>query len=477
MSKYAEQIAAYEAKRAALVGSMEAIMSKAAEEGSTLDAEQQDEYDGFAADIEAVDAHLKRLRTMEAAVAAKATPAVGGDSREAGESRGGSVVVKRQPKLEPGIEFARLVKCLGMAKGSISDATRIAESRYGADSNAVGTLKKTFESGRSSIGIERAAVTAGSTLSGSWAEDLVLDEGGAFADFVEYLRPQTILGRFGNDGIPALRRVPFRVALGAQTGGGAGYWVGEGAAKPLTSFDFSKTTLEPLKAANIAVLTEEVIRDSSAAAEQLVRDALRDALVERIDTDFIDPANAGQSGVKPASITNGAAAIAASGTGDADDVRLDIRSVLQKYIDANNRATSGVLIMRSGTALALGMMTNALGQSEFSGIGMNGGALQAIPVITSEYVPDGIVVMVNASDVYFADEGGIQVDLSREASLVMADNPTMNSTTPTPAQMVSMFQTNSVAFRAERTLNWARRRAEAVAYLTGVAWGGAVNAS
>jgi len=40
--------------------------------------------------------------------------------------------------------------------------------------------------------------------------------------------------------------------------------------------------------------------------------------------------------------------------------------------------------------------------------------------------------------------------------------------------MVSMFQTNSVAIRAERTINWMRRRTQAVAYLTSVSWGGEV---
>jgi len=81
------------------------------------------------------------------------------------------------------------------------------------------------------------------------------------------------------------------------------------------------------------------------------------------------------------------------------------------------------------------------------------------------------VVLVNASDIYFADEGGVAVDMSREASLEMADNPSHDSDTPAPAELVSMFQTNSVAFRAERTLNWAPRRDEAVAVLDGVAWG------
>src|SRR5690606_13368214 len=104
MSKYAEQITAYEAKRGALVGSMDAIMSKAASEGATLDAEQQEEYDGFAADIKAVDDHLARLKTMESATALK--PAAGQKSDDGTASRGGTVVVKQQPKLAPGVEFA-----------------------------------------------------------------------------------------------------------------------------------------------------------------------------------------------------------------------------------------------------------------------------------------------------------------------------------------------------------------------------------
>ncbi len=470
----AEQIRAYEEKRTTLKTANAAIMEKAGEDGATLDADQSDKFDENEADLAAIDKHLDRLRTLETAEVKQAVPAVGDDAAAASAARGGVIQVKTQPKLEPGIEFARLVKCFGMARGSIFNAKEFALSRYGESSNAVGTLKSLAETGFSKI--ERAAVPAGSTADGNWAADLVSAEGGAFADFVEFLRPSTILGQFGTDGRPALRTVPFRVPLGSQTGGGAGYWVGEGKAKPLTNFDFARTTLEPLKAANIAVLTEEVIRDASSNSEMLVRDALRDALAERIDTDFIDPANAGTAGIKPASITNGIQSIAASGTGDADDVRLDVRSILQQYITANNRAQSAVMIMQSGTALSLGLLTNALGQSEFTGIGMNGGQLQSLPVITSEYVPAGFVIVVNAGDIYFADEGGIAVDMSREASLEMDTAPTHDSVAPTESQLVSLWQTNSVGFRAERTLNWARRRPEAVQVLRDVAWGGAPTA-
>jgi hypothetical protein len=475
---YETQIAAFSEQRAAKSAAQKAIMDEAGAKGETLDAQQQEDFDTLQGEIEAIDAHLKRLDIIEKATGRAAAPVAGATAEEGSASRGGErIQVKSQPKLAPGIALARIVKCFGMAKGNVYDASRLAGIRYGEDSNAFGTLKSLAERGFQAI--EKAEVPAGSTQSGSWAEDLVGDTTSAFADFVEYLRPQTILGKFGNNGIPSLRRVPFRVPLISQTGGGAGYWVGEGKAKPLTSFDFARTTLEPLKVANICVLTDEVIRDSSPSAEAIVRDQLVEALKARLDIDFIDPAKTASAGVSPASITNAAANGAASGTGDADDVRADIRSLLQEYIAANNPPTSGVLIMQSGTALALSMMVNALGQNEFNGIGMNGGNLLGIPVITSEHVPSGIIVMVNASDVYLADEGGFRLDMSREASVEMLDSSltgdSIGVVPGTAASTVSLWQTNSVGFLAERTINWAARRSTAVAYLSGVAWGGAVN--
>jgi HK97 family phage major capsid protein len=470
---YAEQIAAFEAQRTTKATEQKGIMDAAAEKGETLDAEAQENFDTLTSEIEAIDKHLARLNIVEKTAGEKATPVVGDTSANASTAREGKIVVKTQPKLQPGIEFARLVKSLGMAEGNMSQAQVIAANRYGEDSNAAGTLKALADRGQRKLsftGIEKTNVVAGSTLSGSWTENLVLDEGGAFADFAEFLRPATIVGR-----IQGLRQVPFRTALGSVTNGGTGYWVGEGKPKPLTSFDFAKTFLEPLKCANIAVLTEELLMSSAASAETLVRDELRNALVELIDVAFIDPTNAGTANVKPASIANGAISIAASGTGDADDIRLDIRNLLQVFVNNNMEGTAPVLVMRTGTALGASFTINALGQPEFPGIDMNGGKIQGIQVVTSQNVPSGVVVALQPSEIYFADEGGFQIDVSREASLQMLDNPTNDTVTPTATSLVSLWQTNSVGFRCERILNWARRRDNAAVYLTGAAWGGATN--
>jgi hypothetical protein len=481
VTPYSEQRAAFESRLRTNGERQKALMDAAGAEGRTLDASEQEEFDTLDADNEQISKHVGRLATLinrEKADAATAIAVDGTTSAHGSTTRGGdAIVVKQQPKLAPGIGFARLVKCFGMARGNLDQASRIAQNRYGEHSDTFGLLKGMADRGY--MAIEKAEVPAGSTQSGSWAEDLVGDTTSAFADFVEYLRPQTILGKFGTNGIPSLRRIPFRVPLVSQTGGGEGYWVGEGKAKPLTSFDFARTTLEPLKVANICVLTDEVIRDSSPSAEAIVRDQLAEALKARLDIDFINPDKTASAGVSPASITNGAAHSTGSGTGDADDVRADIRSLLGEYIAANNSPTTGVLVMSSGTALALSLMTNALGQNEFNGIGMNGGVLLGIPVITSEHVPAGVVVMINASDIWLADDGGIRLDMSREASVEMLDSSltgdSIGVVPGTAASMVSLWQTNSVGFLAERTINWARRRTTAVAYLTAVAWGGAVN--
>lgn len=462
MATYAEQIGAFEAKHAANVAIMKSLMDAASEKGETLDAEAQDQFDELQSENEAVEKHLSRLRQMEKMAAAGAKPVDGSSAKAASESRDPTVpaTVKAAEKLEKGIGFARLAKVKALAKLDGESVRTVAKELYGEQSSIYGIVSK-------------APVPAGTTNEGNWAADLVGEGTNVIADFVEFLRPRTILGRFGQNGVPGLRNVPFNVPLVGQTEGGEGYWVGEGKAKPLTRFGFERNILDIYKVANIAVVTEELLRRSSPAAEALIRDSLASAIAARLDTDFINPAKAAVAGVSPASITNGLTPVASTG-GDADAIRADIRALMATFIAANNAPTTGVWIMGSTTALALSMMANPLGQPEFGGISMNGGTFNGMPVIVSDYIPSGTVVLANASDIYLADEGGIQVDMSREASLEMADNPAHNSDTPTGAtSLVSMFQTNSVAFRVERFINWARRRPSAVAILTGATWGAA----
>lgn len=453
-----EQIKDFETTQHAKATRMGEIMEAAGNEGRTLDDAETEEYDGLKDELESISAHLKRLRDLAEINRQKAVPVNGSGSQDASDSRGGIQVSRVAEKLDKGIEFARYVMCLGAAKGDLSTAYAIAQKRYPQCDRIQLTLK--------------AAVEAGTTTQATWALPLV--EYNQFAgDFVEFLRPMTILGKFGAGGVPSLRRIPFNVHIRGQTSGGSGYWVGQGAPKPLTKFNFTDVYMGYTKVANIAVLTEELIRFSNPSAETLVRDSLASALIERLDIDFIDPAKAAVANVSPASITNTVTPIASSGI-TADKVRLDVQAVVSEFIAANIALTSGVWIMSAITALALSLMRNALGQKEFPDISMNGGTFEGLPVIVSEYVPEDssghFVILASAQDIWLADDGNVVIDASREASLQMLDNPTNDAAVGTATTMVSMFQTNSVALRAERWINWQKRRSAAVSVLSGVNW-------
>jgi HK97 family phage major capsid protein/HK97 family phage prohead protease len=462
MKTLSEQIAAFEAKRAASQARMEELQNAAVERGESKSAEEKEEFQTLKAEVAEIDSELADLRDLERTKAAGARPVSGQKSADGSASREGLAPVKvKAAKAAPGVEFARLARVKALANIDHESPLAIAKALYGEDSPVVGVLTK-------------GNVVAGSSVSGTWAADLVGAETAVYADFAEYLQPMTIIGKFGSGGIPSLMRIPFRTPLILETGVPTGYWVGEGKPKPVSAGAYDRTTLDELKVAAISVVTEELLRKSSPSADALLRNSLARAVISTIDVTFIDPAVPASSGVSPASITNGVSAIASSGN-DADAIREDLRALWGTFIAANNPPTSAVYIMSSMTALALSLMVNPLGQAEFPGITMAGGTFQGIPVITSEYLAavsaGGYVVLANAGDIYFGDEGGVNVDMSREASLQMLDNPTNDTVTPTPTTMVSMFQTNSVAFRAERILNWKKRRTSAVAVLDEVNWG------
>jgi len=422
-------------------------------EDAALSDEVRDESRTLAGEVKALTDDIDRWEAIERAQAALAKPAA---ITSAG---GGPMPVKHvtvEPvKLPPGMEFARYVITLMAARGNPVLALEIAKARY-PDNPQIQM-------------VHRAAVAGATTTDSAWLGALVTPTTLA-AEFIEFLRPQTIIGKFGTGTIPSLRRVPFNVRILGQTSGATGAWVGQTVQKPLRKFGVAVAhTLNWAKVSAIMVFAEELARFSSPSAEMLIRDELVKALVERLDTDFVDPAKAIEANVSPASITNGLVALTPSGT-DAAAVRADLAQLFQTFIDANNTPTQGVFITSNTVALALSLMMNALGQPEFPGITMTGGTLVGLPVIASQFAAVGspvsnLLILANASDIFLSDDGGVAIDMSREATLEMSDDPANEVGTN-----VNMFQTNQIALRAERFINWAKRRTSAVAYLEDVAY-------
>jgi HK97 family phage major capsid protein/HK97 family phage prohead protease len=445
MKTFSEQIKGFEARKVELSEVVKSVLTKAADEGRTLDAEEATQHDEAVAEIEQVEKHLGRLQAAEKTAMNTATPVAGTTEKAATAAR--SSVITVRDNLAPGQEFARYVKTLAMARGNILQAEQIAKSQY-PDSNRL-------------HGVMKAAVAAGTTTDPTWGGALV-DYTDFAGDFVNFLRPQTIVGRFGQGGIPALRSIPFNVKIRTQTSGGSAQWVGEGQSKPLTKFDFGTIELRWSKLAAISVLTDELVRTSTPSAELLVRDSLAEAIIATMDVDFVNPAKAEVANVSPASITNGLTAIPASGT-DYDAFKVDAKAMMTGFITASIPLNQGVWIMQSTQALAFSLMQNALGQAEFPGMTLSGGTLLGLPVIVSQHVPAGLIVLAAANEIYLASDGQVMVDASREATLEMSD-------TPTGTAARSMWQNNELAVRAELYANYKRRRDGAVQIITGAAY-------
>jgi hypothetical protein len=166
-------------------------------------------------------------------------------------------------------------------------------------------------------------------------------------------------------------------------------------------------------------------------------------------------------------VTNGVSAVTPTGT-TAASLRTDISTVMGGFATNNLDVTGATWIMRPTTALNIGLMLNALGQPEFPGISMQGGTLNGVPVLTSMNVPSGLMVLLLPNEILVADDGNVVIDASREASLQMNSAP--DSPTTASTVLVSLWQQNMTALRAERFINWAPRRTAAVAVISGAAY-------
>lgn len=450
MKTFAQHLQDLQATRKAKADAQTAVARKGVDEGRSLNTAEQAEFDALDAEIKALDADIARTSTMADREKASATPVIDPAATTTPGTALAPVQVKNTQKLEPGMGMARIARVKALAHIEHSNPIEIAKSIYAGDEMLIAALTK-------------AAVPAANTLNGPWAGNLVLDGGAYFADFVEFLRARSVLGQVSG----RFRQLPFDTNVLVQGTGGTGKWTAEGQAKPLTQWTYSATKLAPLKVAAIAAATKETLMRASVAADTLLRDELARAVNAAIDTTFVSAA-AAVANTSPAGIRNGTPAIVLSGDGSVEGIRCDAAAML-KAMAGNNLSVAGSFwIMSETTAIDLSAAVNTMGNLAFPGMTPTGGTFMGLPAFTSQYLPtdsNGTVVMlIKGDEVFMGDEGGVQLAMSDQASLLMDDTPNQNSVTPTPSTMVSMFQTNSVAFLAERSMNWQKRRSTAVVW-------------
>lgn len=341
--------------------------------------------------------------------------------------------------LPRGTTFARMAIAKSLAESPVEQHA-LAANRWGARSTVAEILMKSAVGGNDN--------STAPELSDTW---------NVIAEFLEIVRPMTILGK-----LQGLRNVPVQTPFVAMSTGATAYWTQAGRATPVSKQAFSRETMTSLKIAALIVLAKALMNSADPKAEALIRLDLARAIAEQSDLSFISPDNTGIPGKMPASITNGAATISA--TGDFAD---DCASAIESF-QGDLETASWILHPKLAAKLGL----RAGGRGAAADLGARGGSLAGLPAIVSTACSqdsDGHTIsLVDAGSICHVDEGA-ELSRSTQATVEMDTTPTADTATPGAATtaMVSLFQTDSVGLIVSRAVNWKLARPNAVVCITG----------
>ena len=437
MNKYLKQLLdALAAKQLEKQG----VVTKALDAGNTPNEDEEKQIDAFDAEIKTIQKNIDRVKEMITAgenAAATGTPVAGQSEEEAKASAEGN-----PNPAAPKIEIVKLAKGIGFAQYARAKLAAALEAKKGNFMSPVDMAKQMGFGDEVQDLVTKA--TLGTTTDVGFASSLVT-ENRLVGEFVEMLRAATIF-----DQLSGFRAVPFNSKIPSQLTGGTAAWVGEGAPKPLTNPTYGEVEIKEHKLAAITVYTQELMRRSDPAIDVLVRDDLIEASKTLIDNTFLDAVAA--SAVRPAGVLNGVTAVANTGT-TAAAYEADLLKLIESFVTANLSLDGSYLIMSETRAAQISLLRDALGNTYFQGMSLRGTrTLMGIPVITSQTVGDKII-LVKTSEILLAQDGGVDVSYSDQATLV--DGGTTHH----------LWQENKFAVRVEKFITWAKRRPIAAAFI------------
>ena len=467
-----ERIKALRTQRAELLKKSQEISDKVALENRLFTDEEQKLFDDLLAQVQQVDKNLEALLVQERLLAGVAAPVEqpGNDPGTIDTERAPpapSGLISPQIKFTPcpGQAFTRYVMAMANSKNQLPVALQIAQ-RWRHETPEVAIVIEAQM--RSNVKMtdafiqQRAAVASGTTTDATWAGPLIYAQN-LVAEFINFLRPQTIVGRL------SLRPIPFNVRIPRQTAGALAQWVGEGLSKPVGRLSFDAITVPWAKMALIMVITQELSRFSNPAAEMLVRDDLVEAMSQFKDQQFIDPSVAALANVRPGAITNGIPAgnsVASTGQTFAA-INHDVETLLISMATHEMPLTRPVWIMTPAAKIILMAVRTAYDIYAYPTVAANN-TFFGYPIITSNNVPSVIgppvtnpLILIDQNECFYASDNGIDISASEEASLQMDSAP---ATPPTP--LVSLWQQNMLGLKAEEYNYWLRRRDYAVGMIT-----------
>lgn len=437
--------------RAAKMAELEKLVEKTGGDSPrAFTDEEQTAFNTLSGEVKSLDTQIEQFVQTEQ-LAAKSAVVIS----EAPTRTPDITVPKPNSNLPKGIAAAREVIAIIRANGDPFRAATIAKGLWG---DSTPEVWKKFEM--------KAAVAAGTTTAAAWAGNTIIPD--TISEIVELLRAETLIGKME----AKMRKVPFNIRFLTETAGVSAQWVGQGLSKPVGAPGFGTGTFPFAKVAVIVVFTDELLRFSNLAIETMVRDSIVRGTSEYLDNQFIDSAVAPVANVSPGSITNAIVPIAsasADATPTVAEATSDLSRPLLAMTAGNLSPRAPFWIMNPRTIAALSFLRTTQETFAFRDE-LNSGKLLGIPVISSSAVNINLapgtaseITLVDAAEIFYADDGNMEFDMSKEASLQMDDAP---ATPPTP--LVSLWQQNMTAIKGERFIYWQRRRALGVQVVNAV---------
>jgi hypothetical protein len=296
--------------------------------------------------------------------------------------------------------------------------------------------------------ILKAAVVPGGLGSDSaWGSELTAYETLAAA-FAESLR---FFGLFDAMLADGFIRVPINTRLGLVSTGATGDNPSEASPKLISVLALgTNQSLAPKKSTAIVAVTDELAR--TAGSEGLIGNELKSAVAVAVDSAFLTIALSGVTGQASAGST--LANITTDLSYLAANVSTDARSKLLL-------ATTPTLCRK------LAFKSDTVGARAFPQLGPMGGMIANVPVIVSDAISSGDVLLFDATGFAGAADV-IALDVSRTADIQLSTTPDSPPTASTVLQ--SLWQSNLRGLRAERYWSAVRLRSNSVARITGAAY-------
>ena len=323
-------------------------------------------------------------------------------------------------------EALRLI-CL---KSGVSPAMKAAEAR-GVSQRVVSVLKAAAPA---------VTVASGDGVSGSPTS--------AWSGFEGALRTSSVFDAVAAESLQS----QFHVRIGMLASQLGGAKVAEGAAKLGQTLLFAQNTLVPVKLASLLAVTQEFLDAAPGAAESLMR-ALRIACSSAADLEFLTEI----------ALTNSDTPNP-PGTGTLADILADVQQLLGMIDYSQNFRLWLVLDPSAARAMAAACVAAGI-----STMGILGGSFMGVRTMVSDSLPAGNASLIDASGIVTASTP-ITIKASDQTTVELATTSAQTSATPTPASMTSMFQTNSTALLAERSIAFASLRPNTYATLTSISW-------